>query len=166
MPPALIAQLVEFGRGHADLPEIRHRAGLSGTNLVVTSNRLEIAHRSAAAAGSGEPYTPPSDVRRDEVKITCLDTRERFAVDCERIVVLIDDKAVPPLRSSAAAQTLTNDRGATWERRGVEAFYSAAALKNGFVVTALAPDRQSWTLVVTAEDATERLLLGTLPTSR
>ena len=163
MPATLISQLVELGAHGSVLPNITHQAGRTGTNLVISSNRLEIARHSAEAAAANTTYAPAADVRRDEVKVTCLDTRERFAVDCERVVVLIDDKAVPALRSSGGLQILKNDRGATWERRGVEAFYSAAALKNGFVVTALAPDRQSWTLVVTGEDASERLLLGTLP---
>lgn len=163
MPATLISQLVELGAHGSVLPNITHQAGRIGTNLVVSSNRLEIARHSAEAAAASTTYAPAADERRDEVKITCLDTRERFAVDCDRVVVLIDEKAVPALRATGGPHTLTNDRGATWQRRGVEAFYSAAALKSGFVVTALAPDRQSWTLVVTPEDAAERLLLGTLP---
>jgi hypothetical protein len=165
MPATLVSQLIELGAQGPVLPKITHQAGRTGTNLVVSSNRLEIVRHSAEASAASTTYAPAADERRDEVKITCLDTRERFALDCERVVVLIDDKAVPALRSTNGPQTLTNDRGATWERLGVEAVYSAAALKNGFVVSGLAPDRQSWTLVVTPEDASERLLLGTLPTT-
>jgi len=163
MPAALVSQLVELGAHSSALPKITHQAGRTGTNLVVSSNRLEIVRHSAEASAASTTYAPAADERRDEVKITCLDTRERFALDCDRVVVLIDEKAIPALRSTGGPRTLMNDRGATWERRGVEAVYSAAALKNGFVVTALAPDRQSWTLVVTPEDASERLLLGALP---
>jgi hypothetical protein len=160
MPPALVAQLIQIGVSGSTIPDIRRRAGLSGTNLVVSSNRLEIVHRSATA---GTAYTPPPELRRDEVTVTCLDNRPRFAVDCERVVVFIDDKAVPPLRSTGGERTLSDEHGAVWQKKGVEAAYPAAALKNGFVVTAVAPDRQSWTLVVTAEEAAERLLLGALP---
>ena len=160
MPAALVARLVELGSRGAALPDITRRAGRTGTNLVVSSNRLEIARQSAAAAGAA--YMPPPELRRDEVKITCLDTRQRFALDCDRVVVLVNEKAVPALRSNGGPRTLTDDRGAIWESRGVDAVYSAAPLKDGFVVTALAQDGQSWTLIVTAEEATERLLLGAL----
>jgi hypothetical protein len=132
----------------------------------VTRNSKVIARESAAAADSGAMYTPAPDVRRDEVKVTCVDTRPRFAIDCERVVVLVNEKAVPALRSSSGPQTLTNERGATWQVGGAEAFYPAAALSDGFVVTAIGRGGPNWTLVVTAEDAVERLLLGPSPAAR
>jgi hypothetical protein len=162
LPAAVIAQLIELGSQGGAFRDITRTAGRTGTNLVVSSNRLEIVRQSAGAA-AGAAYTPPPDVRRDEVKVTCLDTRQRLALDCDRLVVLVNEKAVPPLRSTGGPHTLTNDRGAIWQTRGIEAVYAAAALKAGFVVTALSGDGQSWTLVVTAEDAAERLLLGAVP---
>ncbi len=167
MPAALIAHLIELGPRSSALPYITRRAGTTGTNLVVSSNRLEIARQSAAAAAAGTAYTPPPEVRRDEVTITCLDTRQRFAIDCARVVVLIKEKAFPALRSTSGLRTVSNDRGANWQIGGAEAVYPAAALKDGFVVTALSRDYDnSWTLIVTAEDAAQRLLLGAVPAVR
>ncbi len=167
MPPALVARLIALGKERSDFPDVSRRSGARGgdTILVVSSNRQVIVRESAKALASGADYMPAAELRRDEVTVTCVDTRSRGFVDCERVVVLDSrDRAIPPLRTSSGPHTLHNNDGAAWDVGGAEAIYAASLLRNGFVVTGLARNgTSSWTLVVTAEDAVERLLLGSTP---
>jgi hypothetical protein len=174
MSPALVAQLVERGKHQSVFPEVTRRSGGNGVMMRVLSNRQIIARASARAEETGEAYSPPPDVRRDEVTVTCGDTSSRRRLDCDSIVITNpSDKAVPPIASEGGPQTFHNEAGATWVVRMTTARYPAAALKDGFVVTGWSRDgvtgwsreRQSWTLVVTAQDAAESLLLGPAPGS-
>jgi hypothetical protein len=174
MSPALVAQLVELGKHASVFPEITRRSGGNGVIMRVLSNRQVIATASARAEKTGEAYSPRPDVRRDEVTVTCGDTSSRRHLDCESIVITNpSDKAVPPIASEGGPQTFHNDVGATWVVRMTTARFPAAALKDGFVVTGWSrenvtgwsKEKQSWTLVVTAQDAAESLLLGPTPGS-
>lgn len=166
MSPALVKELVELGKHRAEFPDIVRRSMGAGVMMLVVSNRQLIARASAKAEQTGASYSPPPELRKDEITITCGDTNSRRHLDCDLIVVAnLSDKTVPALTSQGGPGTFHNDIGATWIVRTATATYPATALKDGFVVTGWSRDKQSWTLFVTAQDAVEGLLLGPSPGS-
>lgn len=128
--------------------------------LHVNSFRALIAWQTAKANDGGGRFRPPANDRMDVVTVDCGDADIGDVFECSRVRVISPGKrVVKPFSYTAGPKTYRNAMGAKWTVREVFATYHALDLKEGFSVDYADFGGTEWTLVVSAEDAAEKLLL-------
>ena len=129
------------------------------TKLHVGSNRQRIAWKTAQATSSRGRYTPPADVRRDIVTVSCGDSDFGKTFNCSGLHVTVRGRRIKPLAYVAGPNVYKNAMGVTWRAHEATATYAVRDLKNGFEVEYASTDGTSWTHPVSEEAASSELLL-------
>ena len=128
--------------------------------LLVTSNRANIAYKTAKGAESNHRYTPLAEERLDTVNIECGDSDLRKIFECSSVRVIRRGKSeIHPLSYSSKPMDYFNASGNHWTVHEVWAVFSARELSDGFIVEYTSYDGIEWTFEVSPEDAREKLLL-------
>lgn len=165
IPRATIERLLLVGGEAGSTVEFLgiHKFDDDVSMLSITSNRQGLAFASASAASKGGTYTPPAEMRRDLVTISCGDADIGERWDCGRITVMnATGRRVAPVSYTAGPSIYRNALGSTWTATRATAIFRLSELVGGFSVRYAGTDGTEFTQAVSAREV-DHVLFAEMP---